>query len=500
VNGLAFSPDGTKLVIGSEDGTVTIWETADIRERRTFTALTDGNTPIRCVAFHPDGNVVAWGTSDGTIKLWDIVQGTQHGETLRGHLPPVNSIAFSADGKTLVSSGAPQSVKIWDVATGAQLASMSFRSTAALCVAFAPNENVVAIAAGNLKRSVGAVKFWDVSGELTHALADRHTKGIKCLTFSQDSGRLATGGLDETAKIWNARTATLQATLPHPGGVHFVAFSSDGRLLVSAMKYAINQRKVKDGARVRLWDTVTWQEKRTQGWKRLETGMELDGLVLSPDGTILAISQGSSIQLWDVRTGEQRFIGQETNGDTLTFSQDGRLLALGGGREVVIWNVGTQQRVVLPEKYTHGVKMLTLDPVGETLLTIWGDGTERLWDLNARRVRFALKRPIYRSLFADPDHKKPFAISPDGKTMAVWTDRQLKLMDVHGGHELFSLPPPWGGVTFSAVAPDGSVLGGRSGLREEGGVTSLAFSPDGKVLAAGTGLGVLKLWHAATDE
>src|SRR5687768_13543004 len=56
VNSIAFSPDGTRLVSGSEDKTVRVWDLATGKEQHRFVGHT---RPVNEVAFSPDGRLVA---------------------------------------------------------------------------------------------------------------------------------------------------------------------------------------------------------------------------------------------------------------------------------------------------------------------------------------------------------------------------------------------------------------------------------------------------------
>jgi WD40 repeat protein len=69
VNAAAFSPDGLKVLTGSEDGTAILWETATGTVIRTFTGHTGG---VRSVAFSPDGLKVLTGSADSTAILWNV--------------------------------------------------------------------------------------------------------------------------------------------------------------------------------------------------------------------------------------------------------------------------------------------------------------------------------------------------------------------------------------------------------------------------------------------
>jgi len=68
VNSVAFSPDGTKVLTGSDDGTAKSWDAATGALIQTFTATED--SAVHSVAFSPDGMNVLAGSTDGTTRLW----------------------------------------------------------------------------------------------------------------------------------------------------------------------------------------------------------------------------------------------------------------------------------------------------------------------------------------------------------------------------------------------------------------------------------------------
>ncbi|MEW6269955.1 MAG: hypothetical protein AB1689_11740, partial [Thermodesulfobacteriota bacterium] len=67
VVGLAFSPDGTRLISASKDQTVRLWDVASGKELRTFSGH---RGLVGDVAFAPDGNSAVSGGRDRTLRLW----------------------------------------------------------------------------------------------------------------------------------------------------------------------------------------------------------------------------------------------------------------------------------------------------------------------------------------------------------------------------------------------------------------------------------------------
>ena len=78
---MAFSPDGRRIVSGSYDKTVKVWDAATGQETLT---LKGHSMAVTSVAFSPDGRRIVSGSEDGTVKVWDAATG-QETLTLKGH-------------------------------------------------------------------------------------------------------------------------------------------------------------------------------------------------------------------------------------------------------------------------------------------------------------------------------------------------------------------------------------------------------------------------------
>ncbi|HID68657.1 MAG TPA: WD40 repeat domain-containing protein [Roseibacterium sp.] len=116
VTAVAFSPDGQRIVSGSEDGTLRLWDAqtgAPIGE-----PLRGHESFVASVAISPDGQRVVSGSWDNTLRLWDAQTGALIGEPLRGHEGVVTSVAFSPDGQRIVSGSGDNTLRLWDAQTG----------------------------------------------------------------------------------------------------------------------------------------------------------------------------------------------------------------------------------------------------------------------------------------------------------------------------------------------------------------------------------------------
>ena len=72
------------------------------------------------MAFSPDGTRIVSGSEDKTAKVWDARTGTTLLD-LKGHTGEVTSVAFSPDGTRIVTGSLDKTAKVWDARTGATL-------------------------------------------------------------------------------------------------------------------------------------------------------------------------------------------------------------------------------------------------------------------------------------------------------------------------------------------------------------------------------------------
>jgi WD40 repeat protein len=233
---VGFAPDGRQFAGGDEDGLVHVWETSNGVLRRRL----DHGEWIVGLAFDPGGERLAAAGEAGTVRLWDLATGQQRLEV--DHGGELTGLAFSPDGRRLATAGRDGAVRVWNVATGAPVLQLDHPCTV-WDVAFGPDGRRLATAARDR-----TVRVWDAaSGDETLHL--RHGcslwgRSVQRVAFRPDGEVLASAGCDKTVRLWNAGTGAPLLEIGHGGPADAVAFHPEGRELVTA------------GGDVRIWDTA----------------------------------------------------------------------------------------------------------------------------------------------------------------------------------------------------------------------------------------------------
>jgi WD40 repeat protein len=238
---VAITPDGTRAVSGSDDGTVRTWDLATGRAQVTLTGHT---RPAWSVAITPDGRRAVSGSSDGTVRVWNLATGREEA-TLTGHTRPVWSVAITRDGKRAVSGSSDGTVRIWDLAGEREQASLTSDDRQVFAVAVTPDGTRVVSGNGN------DLQVWDLGARQARATLTGHTGEVFAVAVTPDGKYAVSGSSDGTVRIWDLSAGREEAVLTgHDRQVFAVAVTPDKALAVSGGE---------DGS-VRVWDVATRTE------------------------------------------------------------------------------------------------------------------------------------------------------------------------------------------------------------------------------------------------
>ncbi len=130
----AFSSDG-KVLASIWGSAVTLIET---QNWRVLERQQDGNAPLIAIHFSPDNAKLVTGSTDGTLLLWDTKPLRKIG-LLGRHAGRLGSVSFSSDGRLAASAGSDKTIKLWDVNARKWLRDIGTHAAPVAAVAFTPD-------------------------------------------------------------------------------------------------------------------------------------------------------------------------------------------------------------------------------------------------------------------------------------------------------------------------------------------------------------------------
>ena len=172
---VAFSPDGQRIVTGSEDETAKVWEAASGQELLT---LKGHSGWIHSVAFSPDGQRIVTGSDDQTAKVWEAASGREL-LTLKGHSGGVSSVAFSPDGQRIVTGSRDQTARVWEAARAEQVAAWQEEERAAAqYLAALERERTAEQERQSIARARDSIKQWLILAPIALATGQSGAEGL----------------------------------------------------------------------------------------------------------------------------------------------------------------------------------------------------------------------------------------------------------------------------------------------------------------------------------
>jgi WD40 repeat protein len=481
ISAAGFSPDGELVVTGSQliDLAARRFAGGEVRQWRVATGEQVGQPwphrgPLKAITFSADGQRVLTGAIvvpvepkgklRGEARLWDVPTGKLIGPPME-HAEPVWGVAISPDSRTLLTGCEDDHIQFWSAATALPLGrAFNIDLGNALAVAFGPDGRTAL--AGHATGSAH-VNLFEVPPGRGTALSPPHDAYVECLAFSPDGRFLLSGSNDRRARLWEvASQKPLGSAWVHESAVTQVVFSSDARLAIT--EDANHNR--------RLWDVARGQPRDSllplQAW----TGK----IAFSPDDrlAVAVYLEKGLAQLWDFADGKAHGPAlQQKGARTARFSADGQTVLLGGGRtHAQSWDVATGQP--LGASLQTDIPGVTVDfsPDGKRLLMIPQTRTSiGAWDLDVEAAQTWLIDRVTGALLVPPLQQR------DGVMTAVFSaDGKIIATGARGGSVML-----WDAATGRRLGP---------ALQHPGPVRAIAFHPDGRLLATGCDDGIMRFW------
>jgi WD40 repeat protein len=448
---------------------------------------------IASVAYNPAGTIIAGTTQDDYVQLWSA---STYRLLWRFLFPAIEGdhvqadyVTFSPDGRTMAVTQ-PGGVWLFNVANPARPVHVATLPTPAVpglkypkypqvtTLAFSPDgQTIAASISTSSTASAGFVMLWNAStgaaiGEIPEPYLTEH------LAFTPDGRSLVTATANSAVDLWNVARRTKTAELQAPVGTGLAgedatAVSPNGQLIAFATQTDNGNAYV-----IKLWSVATGKVITTAG----AGDNEMTSVAFSPGGTQLAASTISGgVRLYDVSTTTPTLLGTFTGHrfpvENIAFSPDGGTLASASDDGTIdLWST----RGTLVGGFANPTVSLASSPDGRILAVSTVDSSGTFVAMYSMPTRTLIRKIPIKGIAT-------LEFSPDGKTLAV-APRDPNL----GPVGLWNVAT---GTMTGAFHVGLVPLPGESYAP----LNSIAFSPDGTLLAvAATASATIEVWSTAT--
>jgi WD40 repeat protein/tetratricopeptide (TPR) repeat protein len=324
-----------------------------------------------------------------------------------------------------------------------------------------------------------------------------HSTSVAAVAASPDGRFFATGGADNTARVWEANSGLeilrLESTT---SSVDAVAFTPDGLRILTGGS---------DGV-LRVWSLASGAVET-----QIPVGARILAVAVSPDGSsVLVGSLAPSARLFGLEDAKEirQFSAHHGSITSVTFSADGRLALTGSSdRTAAVSIVASGVKIQSFEGHTDVVNSVAVTPDNRFVLTGSGDKTARLWDtrtgVQLRSLSDGSRAIRAVAISADRRHA---VLAAERGALGVWDTDTGKLVRSMAGHDrdVTAVAIVVGGAQLLSGSADRTArlwdlatgaevrrFEGRSGV-----VEAIAFSPDGKLFASAGSDPVAYVWSA----
>lgn len=270
------------------------------------------------VALDEKSKRIATAQSDGVAAVYEIGQ-SKPIAVLKGHRDIVSSVAFGT-GNTLVTGSYDKTAAVWNLEDLSKPQSiLRGHQGAVLSVAMSPEWE--GIATGSID---GTIRIWNAKTGEPEGVLRGHKSWVNSVKFAQDQF-LVSGSSDGTVKVWSIATAQCLQTIPaSKAEVRTVAVSPDGKYIAAGMRYGT----------IRVWRVSDWKEL----WSVEKLAGDVWALEFAPDGSLVSgngdWNKPGKVSVWNATDGKL-IRSYEHTGEVLSIAVGKKTIVAGGGDKAI---------------------------------------------------------------------------------------------------------------------------------------------------------------------
>jgi WD40 repeat protein len=323
VNAVAVDNEAQRIVSGSDDCTVRLWNgRTGVAIKGNRGTLLGHTKAVRAVAFSPDGKQIVSGSEDCMLRLWDAGTGKPIRQPFAGHTEWVNSVSFLPNGRSIISGSGDKSIRVWNPETGRE----------------------------------------------THPPLLGHQHWVNSVAVHSNGGQFVSGSEDNSVCLWDVEDMRLVWRPPilHTEGVNSVAFSAGGHLFVSASDSCV----------------IVWDSQKTQALHELHHRRRgyAKAVAFSPFRNDIIYCFGKSIRVWDGITNHLPhaiYWGHNSGASCVTTSRDGEFI-ISGSRDNTLRIFSAGKAAEIPPDHADRITSLVVSPSRALVLSGSTDGCIQL--------------------------------------------------------------------------------------------------------------------------
>jgi WD40 repeat protein len=369
VRSVCASPDRTSLAVGTDAGSLMLWDLEADRERFR---IQGHETLIERVAWDPAGRLIATASRDRTVRLWNAETG-EPSALLLGHQEPVHGVDFHPDERQLATASRDGTVRLWD-ATADDVPTLEEKNANDVGVAQSPDGKLLATVGSRYLpgRARGGIEvaLWDLGSNacLWRWMGPETGRRAFVSAAFDASGDRVAASTGVGFRVWS--TSTGETLLVSPGTEEardFAFLSGSNELLVLRRR------------RFEVWDVDDGQVVRS--FER--EGPAMRAFALSPDRSRLVVGDTEKAIVLDLSSFQQLAELRAIEGGVREVAwspDDERVATTSVDRTVRLWDTDSWELEATLEGHTGSVHCVAFSPDGTRLASGSHDTTIRLWD------------------------------------------------------------------------------------------------------------------------